>query len=174
MSDPVDPGGYAPMTPEPFGGPDPVAPGPAPASVENAVRAMFARAALGIVGLIVLLATKSTLKERILEKNPSADAARVDTLLNSAVAIGTVVGLVFIVLYVLLALQVRKGKSWARIVTWVLAGLGVLGALASLVQPQPALSRVVSILAGLLDIAIIVLLAQRPSSEFFRRNGVPA
>ncbi len=171
MSEPVDPGGYAPMSPEPFGGPGPVARGPAPAPVENAVRAMFARAALGVLGLIVLLATKSTLKEQIRKNNLDVSAARLDTLTNSAITIGTVIGLIFIVLYVLLALQVRKGKSWARIVTWVLAGLGVLGAFASLAQAQPALSRVLAILAGLLDIAIIVLLAQRPSNEFFRRSA---
>lgn len=32
----------------------------------------------------------------------------------------------FLVLYVLLAMQVAKGKQWARIVTLVLAALGVL------------------------------------------------
>jgi len=154
------------MSAEPPAGP--VTRGPAPASVLNAVRLMFIRAALGVVGLIVLLATKDTLKKAILKKNPTADASRLDSLLNSAIAVGIVVGIIFIVLYVLLALQVRKGKNWARIVTWVLAGLGILGALASLAQPEPALSRLVTFVGAVLDIAIIVFLAQRPSNDFFR------
>jgi hypothetical protein len=74
------------------------------------------------------------------------------------------------VLYILLALQVGKGKNWARIVTWVLASLGVLSGLAALAQPEPALSRILSIIGLLVDIAIIVLLAQRPSNEYFRRR----
>jgi hypothetical protein len=81
-----------------------------------------------------------------------------------------VIGIVFIVLYVLLALQVRKGRNWARIVTWVLAALGVLNALGSLAQPQPGFSRVVGLIAGLIDVAIIVFLLQRPSNEYFRRT----
>jgi hypothetical protein len=71
---------------------------------------------------------------------------------------------------VLLAMQVRKGKNWARIVTWVFAGLGVLGSLGSIVQVAPPLSHVVSIVTGLLDLAVIILLAQRSSNEYFRRT----
>jgi O-antigen/teichoic acid export membrane protein len=159
--------GYTPMPSEAPRGP--VAQGPAPTPVINAVRLMFARAALGVLSLIVLLATKDSLKKEILKKNRNADAAKLDSLLNTAVAVAIVFGIIFIVLYVLLALQVRKGKNWARIVTWVVAGLGVLSALGSLAQPEPALSRVIGLLSGVIDIAIIILLAQGASSQYFRR-----
>ncbi len=82
------------------------------------------------------------------------------------------VGLIFIVLYVRLALQVRKGKNWARIGKWVLAAFGVLSALGSLVQTAPVASRVLSLIAGLIDIAIIVLLAQKRSSAYFTNTTV--
>ncbi len=168
MSDQFNAGDpYAPMAAEPPAGP--ASRGPAPPSVLNAVRLMFIRAGLGVLGLIILLATKDTLKTEILKKNETADPARLDDLLNTAITIGIVVGIIFIVLYILLALQVRKGKNWARIVTWVLAGLGVLGALGSLAQAAPALSRIVTLIAAAVDIAIIFFLAQRPSNEFFRR-----
>jgi uncharacterized membrane-anchored protein len=147
-----------------------VARGEAPPPVQNAVRLMFVRAALGVVGIIALLATKSALKKAILKNTPSADAAKLDSLVNTALVVGAVIGIVFIVLYVLLALQVRKGRNWARIVTWVLAALGVLNALGSLAQPQPGFSRVVGLIAGLIDVAIIVFLLQRPSNEYFRRT----
>lgn len=160
--------GYTPMP-----GEQPQAPitrAPAPSTVRNTVGIMLVRAGLGVIGIIVVLATKDSLKKAILKKNPTADTARLNTLLNTAITVGVVIGIIFIVLYVLLALQVRKGKNWARIVTWVLAGLGVLSALGSLAQPEPALSRVVSLIGGLLDLVIIVLLSQRPSNQYFRRT----
>lgn len=161
--------GYTPMPGEPPAAP--VAPREAPAPVTNAVRLMFVRAALGVVGLIVLLATKDALKKQILKHNRTADAAKLDSLLNTAIVVGIVIGIVFIVLYVALALQVGNGKNWARIVTWVLAGFGIVGALASLAQPAPALSRAVTLLSGVVDVAIVVFLAQRPSSEYFGRTS---
>ena len=166
MSDQFDGGsGHAPMPGEPPS--SPVGRGPAPEPVANAVRLMFVRAALGVLGVLLVLATKTTLKSEIVKRNPTADSAKLDSLLNTALAVGVVIGLVFIVLYVLLALKVRDGRNWARIVTWVLAGLGVLGGLAALAQPEPALSRVVSVISAALDVVIIVLLAQRPASRYF-------
>jgi hypothetical protein len=38
------------------------------------------------------------------------------------------------------------------------------------VQVAPPLSHVVSIVTGLLDLAVIILLAQRSSNEYFRRT----
>lgn len=159
-------GGYAPMPGEPPRGP--AVRGQAPPPVANAVRLMFVRAGLGVISLIVLLATKDTLKSEILKKNSTYDTTKLDDVVNAAITIGIVIGLIFILLYVLLALQVRKGKNWARIVTWVLAGLGVLSALASLAQPQPAFSRIVGLITAVIDLAIIVFLAQRPSGQYFK------
>ncbi|MDQ1421599.1 MAG: hypothetical protein QOJ52_3561 [Acidimicrobiaceae bacterium] len=149
---------YSPMPPEPTGRPATMAP---PPPVLTAVRLMLVRAALGVVGLVVLLATKDSLRAEILKKNRSADAARLDSLVNAAIAVGVVFGVIFLVLYALLALQgVRKGRNWARIVTmfW----------LASFAQAEPALSRVVTFLTAVIDVAIIVFLTQRPSRDFFR------
>lgn len=157
---------YSPMPPEPTGRPATMAP---PPPVLTAVRLMLVRAALGVVGLVVLLATKDSLRAEILKKNRSADAARLDSLVNAAIAVGVVFGVIFLVLYVLLALQgVRKGRNWARIVTIVLAGLGVVSLAASFAQAEPALSRVVTFLTAVIDVAIIVFLTQRPSRDFFR------
>lgn len=168
MSDPYGAGPYNPMPGEPPRGP--VVRGPAPAPVRNSVRLMLVQAGLSVLGFIVLLATKDTLRNEIAKKNTGYDTAKLDDVVNAAVSIGIVIGIVFTVLYVLLALQVGKGKNWARIVTWVLASLGVLAGLASLAQPEPALSRILSIIGLLIDIAIIVLLAQRQSNEYFRRR----
>lgn len=161
--------GYPPMPGEPPRGPM-VRP-PAPPPVVNAVRLMLVQAAFSVLGFVVLIATKDALKKAIAKKNTGYDAQKLTDVVNAAVAIGIVIALIVTVLYVLLALQVRKGKNWARIVTWVLSGLGVLSGLASLAQPETALSRVLGLVGVLIDVAIIVLLAQRPSSQYFK--GTP-
>ena len=170
MSDQSNPGAggsYAPMPSEP--GRAPATAGAAPSSVRNAVTLMYVRAALGVVGIVILLATKDTLKKDLLKKNPTADAAKLDSLFNTAIAAGIVGAVVFLVLYVLLAMQVAKGKQWARIVTLVLAALGVLSMLVSFASTMPALSHVISVVSGLLDLAILVLLLTGGSGAYFRR-----
>ena len=154
-----------PAAPPPAGG----AAGPPPPSVDNAVKLMLARAAIGVLSLLVLLTTKGSLKNQILQANPSFDPARIDSAATVAITVGIVIGLIFIGLYVLLAMQVRKGKSWARIVTWILAGLAVLSGLAAFGQPVPMFSRLLGFVTLVIDVAVIVLLALRPSSEYFRR-----
>jgi hypothetical protein len=168
MSDPYAAGPYDPMPGEPPRGP--ITKGAAPAPVTNAVRLMFVQAGLSVLGFIALLATKDSLRTEIRKHNTGYSQQKLDDVVNAAVTIGIVIGLIFTVLYILLALQVGKGKNWARIVTWVLASLGVISGLASLAQPEPALSRILSIIGLIIDIAIIVMLAQRQSNEYFRRR----
>lgn len=159
-------GAYEPMPAAASEGP--VSRGPAPAPVVTAARLMYASAALGILAIIVTLATKATLKKQILDRSPKLSGSQVDTALNVAIAFSIIIGLVVAVLYVVLAMQMVKGKSWARIVTLVLAGLGVLFGLLSLVQPAPVASRILSVIGLLLDIAIIVFLTRPASSAYFR------
>jgi hypothetical protein len=63
---------------------------------------------------------------------------------------------------------VGKGTNWARIVTWVFGGNAIVGAPLSFVQYVPVASHVVSIATGVVDLAIVVLLALRPSNDYFR------
>jgi hypothetical protein len=144
--------------------------GPPPPSVANAVKLMMVRAALSLLGLLVLFGTKSSLKEQILKADPTLSATKLDTALTVAITVGIVVAVIFTALYVLLALQVRKGKSWARIVTLVLAALSVLSGLSVLTQPATGLTRLLGVVDLALDVAIIVLLLLRPSAEYFRRR----
>jgi hypothetical protein len=162
--------GYGAMPPAEYGQRAPI--GKAPSTVVNAVRLMFVSAAIGVVSLIVALSTKSTIRAKIAKKNPDFDAQKLNTAVNATIAIIVVFGIIFIVLFVLLALQVGKGKNWARIVTWVITGLGILSALASLGQSVSAASRVVDLVAGLLDVAIVVLLLQKPSNAFFKPRAI--
>jgi hypothetical protein len=151
----------APIPPEGWGV---VQPGERPPPVTNAVRLMFLRVGIGLISIIVLFATKNDLKKQLLKNNVNAT----DSTVNAAIAVGAVIGIVFLVLYALLAVKVSKGRNWARIVTWVLAGLGILFGLIGLGSPAPGLSRILSILDLLIDVAIVVLLAQPVSNRYFK------
>lgn len=135
----------------------------APPTVRNAVRLMVLRSAVGVVAVIVLFAQRDDFKRRILEKTPSAT----DSTVNAELTTAAVFGIVVLVFYVFLAFQVRCGANWARIVTWVIAGLGILGALVSLNQPDPPLSRALGVVVGLIDISVVILLATGDSNRYF-------
>jgi hypothetical protein len=143
--------------------------GSAPASVWSAARLMYVRAGVGIVGMLALLATKDILQGQIQDRHPSLSGTQLVAAANAAVIAGLVTNCFFVVLYALLALQVRRGERWARTVTIVLAALGALGALASSPRPAPLPTRILSLLGAALDVGIIVFLTRRPSVEYFRQ-----
>jgi hypothetical protein len=128
---------------------------------------MYVRAGLGIVALLAMLATKNLLRDQIQHKHPTLTPAQLDTEVNAALLVGLITGAVFVAIYALLATQVRRGQSWARVVTLVLAGLGAALSLVSLAQPTPAVGRVITFFGIVLDIAIIFFLTRRATSEFF-------
>lgn len=138
-----------------------------PRPVQTAKMLMFLRAAIGLVSVITILAFRDDLREAIRKKNPDYDAHKLDTAVNVGVSVGIVVGVIFLVLYVLLAIQVGRGKQWARIVTWILAALGVISAIANLAQTATGLSKTLAVIGGVIDVAIIILLAVKESNRYF-------
>ena len=155
---------YSPMPPAPE--PVPAAPAQAPSTVRNAVLLMYIRAGLGALGIIVTLATKNSVRNAIRDQHPEYSADKLDRLANNAVTAGVIIGIVFLVLYVLLAVQVARGRNWARIVTWIVSALGVLGLL-SVFGESSGGTKIVSVISGLLAVGIIVLLALAPSNQYF-------
>lgn len=155
--------GYQPMPPPQQAAALP----PAPPSVRNVVRLMFVRVAVSILSVILFFAFEHQLRDKIRDAHSGKTPADIDTILNAA-RVGAIVGaVIFVVLYSLLALQVRKGKGWARIVTIVLAALGVLDILAAFASTATVETRVLGIVAGVIDLAILILLLQRESGQFF-------
>jgi hypothetical protein len=139
----------------------------APVDVVRAAQLMFARVAVGVVGALLTLSSANAIKDAIREANPSFSSDKVDSRYNAIVVTSIALSVVIAVLYILLALQVRKGKNWARITTWVLSGLSVLFGLAGLLGTGTGLEKAVFVVGLLIDVAIIVLLARKPSNEYF-------
>lgn len=162
---PTPPPGNYPSTPW-----EPVPQGPPPAPVVNAVRAIFASVTLSLIGVVVTLMTQTSMRAQIVKTQPTLTPDMVNTAMTIAVVVAVVFGIVSTVLYVALALLIRAGKNWARIVAFVLFGLGAFFGLISLAQPAAAISRGLGLVSLVLDVAIIVLLAQRRATEYFTRR----
>lgn len=132
---------------------------------------MYVRAGLGIIGLLVLLATKDRLRPQIRHKHPLLTGPQLDAAMNAAVLVGLVTGSLFILIYASLATLVRRGESWARVVALVLAALGALVSVVSLAQPSPVPARVVTLLSAVLDLAIIYFLTRPATGAFFHPDS---
>jgi hypothetical protein len=139
----------------------------APQEVIRATQLMFLRVAIGLISAIITFASGDAIKTSIRDRDPSLTADQVNSAYAVGVAVAIVFGVIFAALYILLAIQVRKGKNWARIVTWVLAGLGVLSGLLGLFGTGTGLEKAIAVLLLLIDAAIIVFLTRKPANEYF-------
>lgn len=160
--------------PYPTGGaePEPVHPA-APPPVLNAVRLMYAGAAISAVSLIITLVTVGSLKTAIHNANPTLSASKLHSAEVAAVVVAIIFGLIGIGLWLWMARANKAGKNWARITATVFFALDTLSVLAGFRQAEPALSRVVSLLVWLAGLGAIVLLWQKISSAYFAASRQP-
>jgi hypothetical protein len=139
----------------------------APPEVIRAAWLMIASVVLGVLGAIITFASGDAIKDSIRQGDPSLTPSEVDSAYSLVVGTAVVFGLIFALLYLLLAWQVRKGKNWARITTFVLASLGVLGGLLGLFGNGTGVEKVLDVVQLLIAIGIIVLLTRKPANEYF-------
>jgi uncharacterized protein (DUF486 family) len=163
---------------------------PAPAPVLNAVKLMYAAAAVSTVTLIISVTLIGDAKAALRTANPSLTAAQVRDL-NGLITLAIVSGLVVIALWLWMARANGQGRNWARILATVLFGLATLElirqypsdqlghlVLGGQVQPvihygsgvtMPAL--IVPALTWLAGLAAVWLLWRPASSAFFNPQG---
>jgi hypothetical protein len=144
-----------------------------PLTVRAGLGAFIGSMVLSAVGQVVTLLNKQTIVDwTVANGGPQADPATSRAAAEAIVGIGSVGALVFIAVYGLFVWFAWRGRNWARIVLWVLAGLGIVSGMAGLAigSPLPFLGA----LGGfqlLLLIAAVVTLALKPSNEWFRYRG---
>lgn len=139
-----------------------------PVEVVRAVQLMFARIGIGVVNAVITLASGTAAKDAMRAEDPTLPPAEVDERYTQSVAIAICLAALLAVLYLLLALRVLHGRSWARIVTWVVAGLGLFGGLLGLFATGTDLEKAVVVVGLLVDAAIVLLLARERSNTYFR------
>jgi hypothetical protein len=151
---------------------------PAPNSVRNAMKVMYAGAALSLARLVVDLVTKSSLKAD-LEKTSRAGVRLTATQLNTAVTVSIVasviVGLISIGLWILVARSTGSGRKWAQVTGTVLFGLDTLALLAGppglgIVGFEPAVAKLFTALVWLAGLVAVVLIWRGASRAFFSES----
>jgi hypothetical protein len=162
----------APSAPTGYGAPAPME---RPTTVRAGLGAFIGSMVLGVVGQVVTALNFQTLVDWSFANagtEPGVDPAMVQDVAETALKIGVVVGFLFLALYALFVWFAWQGRNWARIVLWVLSGLGIVFGLLGMAggSPLPFLTA----LSGfqlLLQAAAVVLLALKPSNEWYRFRG---
>ena len=151
--------------------------GGVPPSVRLATQLIYALLAVYVLQTILTLVAKDSLIEAYAEDRGIDMNTEVGRIFAEdgapayvPIAIGSLV--IFGGLLLLCAVFIARRANWARIVATVLAALNVLGMLLAFVQPSPVWYKLGGIVAGLISLAIIVLLYRSDSNEFFRGQQV--
>ena len=141
---------------------------PAPQSVLNAVKLMYAGAAVSAVSLIISLVSIGGTKDAIRKARPSLTPAQVNQLNTFIIALAVVSGVIGVALWLWMAQKNGQGRNWARILSTVLFGLATLDMFGVLSQPKTVLGLVFPVLTWLIGLGAIVFLWRRESTEFFK------
>jgi hypothetical protein len=140
---------------------------PPPAPVLNAVKLMYAGAAVSTVSLIISLADISGTKIAIRMARPNFTATQVNQLDTFIITLAVVSGGLGIALWLWMAWANNQGKNWARILSTVLFGLATLDLIGVFSQPKTIYGLVLPVLTWLIGLGAVWLLWQRASSTYF-------
>lgn len=141
---------------------------PAPNSVQTAVKFMYAGAALSLVELIVGLITIGSVRSAIKKAFPHYTASQLHAAEVTSVAVGVVVGLISIGLWVWMARANGAGHNYARITGTVFFGLNTLFLLLSLARPHASLGFIFNILVWLAGLGAVIMLWRKESGPYFK------
>jgi len=144
---------------------------PAPQPVVNAVKLMYAGAAISAVSLIVSLVSIGGTKDAIRKARPSLTVAQVNQLNTFIIALALLSGIVGIALWLWMARANSQGKNWARIVSTVLFCLATLDLVGVVGEPKTVLGLIFPVLTWLIGLGAVILLWRKDSSAFFKPRG---
>jgi hypothetical protein len=176
-------GGYPGMPPA--SGPMPTPPPPTgqtnlarPQSVTNAVRLMYAGAALSVVSLLLtpmsIDVIRTSMEDAMAGQQEGLTPEQIDPFVTVAVAMSMVFGLLGVGVWLLMAWTNGRGHSWARIVATVLFAINAVGLLASLPQVGVMpLAFAVSALTTLVGALAVSFLWRKESSDWFQAQSMP-
>jgi hypothetical protein len=165
-----------PFQPYPSSGdqlPTQITGGPAPQTVQNAVKLMYVGAALSLLGLIATAVTASSVRPWI-EKHIKTlngkpiTAHQISALAHFEITLGIVGGLLGIALWLWMARKNGQGRPWARIVSsvlFVLCTLDILNVFRG--GGASAFTSASALLTWLVGLGAIILLWLPSSSPYF-------
>ena len=140
-----------------------------PRTVVNAVRLMYAGAAIEVVALIVALVTRGSLKTAILKTHPHYTLAQLHTAENVRTGILVIAALIAVGAWLWMAWANGRGRSWARTVSAVLFGIDTLSLFVSVGAARAAGTLIVGVVIWLVGLTVIVLIFNKSSGPFYRQ-----
>ncbi len=140
----------------------------APVSVLNAVKLMYAGAAVSLVSLVISLTDISGTKTAIRKARPDLTATQISQLNGFIIGLAIVSGLVGIGLWLWMSWANKGGKNWARIFSSVLFALATLDLFGVFSQPKTFLGLIFPLVTWVIGLGAIVLLWRPDSSRFFK------
>jgi hypothetical protein len=140
--------------------------------VANAVKLMYAGAAVSTISLVIALADIGGTKAAIKKARPSLTATQVNQLNTFIISLAIVSGLVGIALWLWMARANSQGKNWARVLSTVLFGLATLDLLGVFREPKTLLGLVFPLLTWLVGAGAVWLLWRPDSTAFFKPQGL--
>ncbi len=146
---------------------------PAPASVLNAVKVMYAGAVASLIGIVIDITTISATKTVLEKHDPSMSASKINATQHALVAEFIVAGLIGAAVWIFLARSCKNGRNWARITGTVLFGVATLDAIVITVLPVATALKIYAPVVWLIGLAAVVLLWQRRSTAFFKDTTQP-
>jgi len=169
------PGGFGP-TPRPPAAADCTAKPARPPEVRNAVKVWIANIVVGLVSsaLTYTLTDPYATMQRQIQRSsrPGYTPYQNHTFLTALVVMTAVFTVVGIVLQVFFIMKMQAGRSWARIVLTVWAGIGIAGFLFGFLFQRTVISVVTGATSILLLGAALVLMYRPAASAYFRRAPV--
>ena len=141
---------------------------PAPKSVLNAVKFMYAGAASSLIGIVIDIATLSGTKRAIEKRQPGLTASQVNSREHVLLVGFIVAGLIGVAVWLWLARSCLGGKNWARITGTVLFGLATLDALGGLINPVAVPVKILAFVIWLFGLIAVVRLWQATSTAYFK------
>lgn len=140
----------------------------APRSVLNAVKFMYAGAAVSAIEFIISFTQLGTTERTIRHANPKATVAQLHSFYVSAIAGQVIVGLGEVALWVLVARLCLSGRSWARILASALFGLNSFGLVITILRSGSLVAVLGVGVPWLAGLGAIMFLWRRESSDFFQ------
>lgn len=144
-----------------------------PASLRNAVTAMYVGAAAAVVHAIIYILTRHSTRAAYAHAHPHLTAAKITNGEHVLVISGAVGEVIAAVLFIWIAQMCLRGRNWARITGTVFFGVAVLGALGGLRLAVSTPDKIFNFVVVLIGLVAVILLWQRSSSDYFDASSKP-
>jgi hypothetical protein len=140
---------------------------PVPSQVANAVKVMYVGAATSIIGIIIDILTVNATKSAIERRSHHLTTSQLNASQHALIAGFIVGGLIGAAAWIIVARNCQGGKNWARITGSVLFAIATIDTIVGLTAPLAGAVKIWGVVVWLVGLTAVVLLWQRPSTEFF-------